>query len=132
MMPLAAFFAVTLLPATYAPSTWPAEGRPIALERMLWGTWHGGDCGGDLTLKRNGQFERRHFGPANQSLSGTWAVRWDALPPTLILTCTDADWAGEIGTRQEVKVIQLDGTVLSYLRAGSDQPARYQRVEPKK
>jgi hypothetical protein len=108
-----------------------AEGRPVALERKLWGTWHGGDCVGDLTLKRNGTFERRHYGPANQSLSGTWSVRWDALPPTLVLTCTDADWAAEIGTKQEVKVVQLDDAGLAYLRAGSDQPTRYERARPK-
>jgi hypothetical protein len=109
-----------------------AEGRPIFLERKLWGTWHGGACAGDLMLKPNGRFERRHYGPANHTLSGTWAVRWDALPPTLVLTCTDAQWAGEIGTKQEVKVVQLDDTALGYLHPGSEEPTRYERVKVKK
>jgi hypothetical protein len=98
----------------------------------LWGTWRGGACAGDLVLRRNGTFERRHHGPANQSLSGTWAVRWDALPPTLILTCTDADWAGVIGKKQELKVVRLDDAALCYLHAGSEDPIRYDRVKPKR
>src|SRR5262245_44753422 len=106
MFPLAALLAASLVPTTPAPPAGRADGVPVALDRKRWGTWHGGACAGDLTLRRNGRFERRHYGPANHSLSGTWAVRWDALPPTLVLTCTDADWAGEIGTKQEVKVVQ--------------------------
>ena len=83
-----------------------------------------------MTLRGNGTFARRHYGPDNQALSGTWKVRWDALPPTLVLTCTDADHPGDIGTVQEVKVVQLDAATLAYQQAGADQPARYTR--PKK
>lgn len=132
MIPLAVFFAVSLVPATAAPPAGKAEAGPIALERKMWGTWHGGACAGDLSLKPNGKFERQHYGPANHTLSGTWVIRWDALPPTLALTCTDAQWAGEIGTRQEVKIVQLDDAVLAYLHAGSEEPTRYERVKPKK
>jgi hypothetical protein len=131
MIPIVALFAASLLPATAAPPAGRTDGAPVALERKLWGTWRGGPCGGDLTLKANGAFERRHYGPAGQALSGTWAVKWDALPPTLVLTCTDADWAGQIGTRQEVKIVQLDEAALVYQHAGND-PARYTRVTAKK
>jgi hypothetical protein len=124
MIPLAVFFAVSLVPATAAPPAGKAEAGPIALERKMWGTWHGGACAGDLSLKPNGKFERQHYGPANHTLSGTWAVRWDALPPTLVLICTDAQWAGEI--------VQLDDAVLAYLHAGSEEPTRYERVKLKK
>ena len=130
MIPIAALFAASLLPATAAPPAGRAAGAPVALERKLWGTWRGGPCMGDLTLRANGTFERRHYTPANRTRSGTWAVRWDALPPTLVLTCTDADWAGEIGTVREVKVVQLDASALSYQWPGLAEPARYSR--PKK
>jgi hypothetical protein len=131
MIPIAVLLAASLVPATAAPPAGRSEGAPVALERKLWGTWRGGPCGGELTLKPNGAFERRHYGPGNQVLAGTWAVQWDALPPTLVLTCTDADWAGLIGTRQEVKIVQLDEAALAYQHAGSD-PARYTRVVPKR
>jgi hypothetical protein len=129
MIPLAALFAASLLPPTAAPPAGRAAGVPVALERKLWGAWRGGPCMGDLALKANGTFERRHYGPDNQALSGTWSVKWDALPPTLVLTCTDADWAGQIGTKQEVKIVQLDEATLAYQQAGADQPARYTRPE---
>lgn len=127
MIPLAAFLA--LIPATPPPSTGQADARPVALERKLRGTWRGGACGGDLIFKPNGAFERQHYGPAGHALSGTWMVRWDALPPTLVLTCTDADWAGEIGTRREVKIVRLDDAALAYLHSGSDEPTEYKRVK---
>jgi hypothetical protein len=130
MIPFASVLALSLLPGTTAAPAGPAGSGPAALERLLRGTWVGGDCGGELTLRANGTFARRHYGPDNQALSGTWKVRWDALPPTLVLTCTDADWAGEIGTVREVKVVQLDAAALSYQWPGVAEPARYTR--PKK
>ena len=129
MIPIAALFAASLLHATAAPPAGRAAGAPVALERNLWGTWRGGACMGDLTLKANGTFERRHYTPANRTRSGTWAVRWDALPPTLVLTCTVADHPGDIGTVQEVKVVQLDAASLAYQQAGATPPARYTRAE---
>jgi len=41
-------------------------------------------------------------------------VRWDALPPTLLLTCKEADYAGDIGTIEEFKLVQLDDEKLTY------------------
>jgi hypothetical protein len=132
MIPMVALLAASLLPATAAQPAGRSEGAPVALERKLWGTWRGGACGGDLILKPNRAFERRHYGPAGQALSGTWAVKWDALPPTLVLTCTDADWPGDIGTKQEVQLVQLDTDGLAYQHPGSDQLTRYARVVPKR
>jgi hypothetical protein len=120
---------MSFVPAVPTAPASQTEGKPVALERKLWGTWRGGPCGGDLTFKSNGVFERRHYGPANQSLSGTWVVQWNALPPTLVLTCTDADWAGLIGTKQELKIVQLDDAALAYLYAGSVDPTHYKRVK---
>jgi hypothetical protein len=131
MIPIAALLAASILPVAAAPPAGRTDGAPVALERKLWGPWRGGACAGELTLKPNGTFERRHYGPGNQAWSGTWAVRWDALPPTLVLTCTDADWAGQIGTKQEVKIVQLDQAALVYQHAGND-PTSYARVTAKK
>ena len=132
MFPLALLVAASVIPTTHAHRPGQADQRPVSLERQLWGTWRGAACAGELILKANGTFARRHYGPAGHSLSGTWAVRWDALPPTLVLTCRDADWPGDIGTAEEVKLVRLDGEALAYHRAGSDQPTRYARVRPKK
>jgi hypothetical protein len=131
MIGIAALFAASLLPATPPPTAGGAQdGRPVALERKLHGTWKGGACVGTLTLRPNGTFERRHYSPGGNTLTGTWAVRWDALPPTLTLTCKDADYAGYVGTTEEVKLVQLDDAALAWQREGAEQPVRFER--PKK
>jgi len=117
-----------LPPEVAAPPLGRAYRLPVALERKLWGKWQGGACAGDPTLKQNGKVERGHYGPANHALSDRWAIRCDALPPTLVLTCTGVDWAGEIGTKQEVKAVQFDEAVPAYLHAECDQPTRYELV----
>lgn len=128
MVPTTVVLAALSLPVGAAPPAHRAAAGPTALERKLHGKWTGPACGGDLVLRANGSFERQHYGPANQSLSGTWAVRWDALPPTLVLTCKDADYAGTIGTVQEVKVVQLDDETLT-CQHGRNDPTRYKRVK---
>jgi hypothetical protein len=120
--------AALFLPVTAAPPVHRAAAGPTALERKLHGKWTGPACGGDLTLRASGAFERQHYGPGNETLSGTWVVRWDALPPTLVLTCKDADYLGAIGTVEEVKVVQLDDETLTYQRAAGD-PTQYKRVK---
>jgi len=55
-------------------------------------------------------------------------MRWNALPPTLVITCKSSDFSGYVGTVWEVKVIQLDDAILSHQRAGGS-PARYDRVK---
>jgi hypothetical protein len=93
-----------------------AEG-PAALVRKLHGEWSSGPCIGELTLRADGTFERQHYSPGDNTLTGTWEVRWDALPPTLILTCTASDYEGYIG-REEVKLIRLDDEALVYQHPG--------------
>ncbi len=54
-------------------------------------------------------------------------MRWDALPPTLVLDCktsTDRDLIG----RREVKLILLDDAAFSYQYPKS-QPVRYERAK---
>ena len=93
----------------------PKQG-PADLERKLHGKWKGGACQGDWTFAPDGTYEVDHYSPGNNKLAGTWAVRWDALPPTLILTCktSDAPDRIKIGEKKEVKLLELDDDVLAY------------------
>ena len=120
--------AATLSPAATTQPAVKAEAVPIGLERKLRGEL-GGACVGTLTFWANGTFERRQFSPGNHELTGTWEVRWDALPPTLGLTCKDSDSPRHIGTKAEVKLVQPDDTALALLHLGSDQPVSYKRVK---
>ena len=98
------------------PPDRPKEG-PAALEQKLHGEWQGGCCIGELTLRADGTFERQHYSPGNNTLTGTWHVRWDALPATLVLTCKASDYEGYVG-REEVKLIRLDDDALVYQHPG--------------
>jgi hypothetical protein len=101
---------------------------PAALERRLYGTWHGPPCTGELTLGADGTFERRNYSPGNHRLTGTWEVRWNALPPTLVLICRTSDNPGFVGKTSEVKLIQVDDEVLAL---GDRYEGRYERVKKK-
>ena len=77
--------------------------------------WEAGrDCVGDLTLRADGTFERQHYSPGNNKLTGTWEVRWNALPPTLVLTCKTSNDPDFVGKTWEVKLTQLDDEILAY------------------
>ena len=129
MIPIAVLFAASLSPATAAPPAGRSGGgRGPGAEAVGDVAWRGVRRGPDLGA--NGAFERRHYGPDNQTLSGTWKVRWDALPPTLVLTSRTRS-RGEIGTVQEVKLVRLDDVVFAYLHGGND-PARYTHLTTKK
>jgi hypothetical protein len=94
-----------------------------ALEKKLHGPWRGPACGGDYTFNADGTFELKHFTPGNNTLTGTWSIRWDALPPTLILTCKTSDFktkdAGRdeyeyLGTTREAKLVELNEESVAY------------------
>ena len=93
----------------------PKEG-PVALERKLHGAWKGPACGGDWAFKSDGTFAVEHYSPGNNKLAGTWAVRWNALPPTLVLTFQTSDDPDrlKVGETWEVKLIQLDDEALAF------------------
>lgn len=105
-----------------------AEKCLTALERKLHAEWVGqGPCDGRLTLRADGTYERRLYGPAGINSAGTWKVRWDALPPTLVLVCKTSDGPGEdAGTTYEPKLIQLDDAALVY-KFPVAAPSRYAR-----
>jgi len=116
------------------------EGDLIALERKLIGLWKGPACGGDYTFRPDGTFELQHFTPGNNTLTGTWAVRWDALPPTLILTCKTSDIRkknperteyAHLGKPLETKLLELDGESLVYRLPGDEEERRFRRRDEK-
>jgi hypothetical protein len=87
-----------------------------ALEKKLQGAWeNGGACIGELTLRADSTFERSRYSPGNNKLSGTWEMRWNALPPRLMLTCKASDERDRhsVGKTVEYKVVQLDAETLA-------------------
>jgi hypothetical protein len=94
-----------------------------ALERKLLGSWDGPPCGGDYTFKSDGTLEVQNFTPGRNTLTGTWSIRWDALPPTLILTCKTSDFTQRDTTRpeyrylgkpREFKLVELNDNAFSF------------------
>jgi hypothetical protein len=128
MIRTAVFLAASLVFVTSARTADKPKESPAALERRLHGTWNGPPCTGRLTLGADGTFERRNYSPGNYRLTGTWEVRWNALPPTLVLACKTSDYPGFVGTTSEVKLVQLDDEVLAL---GHRYEDRYERVKKK-
>ncbi len=126
--------ASTLVFITSAETADKPKDAPVALERKLHGEWKGGLCMGELTLRADGTFERQHYTPGNNDVAGTWEVRWNSLPPTLVLTCKTSDESDRFpaGKITEVKLVQLDDAVLAYEDPEylGGQPIRYTRVAP--
>ena len=117
-----------------APSAAHSTGKPAShqpalepLERALHGAWGGiGPCDGTLTFRPDGTYERRHYSPGGYRVGGTWVIRWDALPPTLVLTCETSDGPHLVGRTVAVKLVRLDGDALAYQHAG-ERPRQYAR-----
>ena len=97
-----------------------------ALERKLLGKWYGPACGGDYTFNADGTYSAENFTPGQNNLTGTWSIRWDALPPTFIMTCKTTDFKTRDGTRDEyeylgkpveAKILALNDEEFAYRRA---------------
>jgi hypothetical protein len=114
-------------PAQGVPATRPAGaakgGELAALERKLLGAWQGPDCGGDFTFNSDGTFVVDHYSPGQNTFTGTWSVRWDALPPTLLLTFKTSDFKKRdpavpeyqyVGKTLEAKLLELSSDVLAF------------------
>jgi hypothetical protein len=103
-------------------------GPAAALESKLCGTWKGeGPCMGGLTLHADRTYERKWQGPSGNNSAGTWELRWDALPPTLILTCKTSDDSAYIGEKV-MKLVQLDDKALAFKYPSSESPTHFARV----
>lgn len=110
----AALFAVSLVLITSAHAADKPKDAEAALQRKLHGVWKGPACGGDWTYKADDTFDAVHYSPGNNTLSGTWEVRWDALPLTLVRTCKASDDPDLVGKTWEVKLVELDDEALAY------------------
>jgi hypothetical protein len=104
---------------------------PPAIEMMLHGQWQGGDCQGKLVLRPSGRFERSGYSPGNNNLAGRWHVRWDALPPTLVLKCDTSDDATFVGRAEELLIMSLNDKTLAYQYPGwkDREPIKYDRAD---
>lgn len=101
------------------------DGLP-ALEKQLHGEWDGvGPCDGTLILKADRTFEWNLCGPAGNNSTGTWALRWDALPPTLTLNYKESDAEGVAGQSRAWKVLRLDSTHLSIREKGAKKRLKF-------
>lgn len=107
----------------------PAD-SPSSLKEKIHGAWKGyGPCDGDLTLNANGTYARKWVGPGGDSDSGTWSLKWDALPPTLTFECEKADSEELEGRSIPGKLVRLDDDGMEILYDGSSQPIVFRRVE---
>ncbi|MFI5380183.1 MAG: hypothetical protein ACHRHE_12870 [Tepidisphaerales bacterium] len=135
--------ASTTAPAQNVPATQPAapaKGDALAaLEQKLLGTWRGLPCEGNYTFNADGTYELENYTPGGITLTGTWSLRWDALPPTLLLTCKTSDikkkfpdWPeyNYLGKTREVKLLELNDDTLAYRVPGAQGEWRGSR--PKK
>jgi hypothetical protein len=108
------------------------------LTQELLGAWRGPDCGGDYTFNADGTYELRHFTPGNNTLTGAWSIRWDALPPTLVLVCKTFDFKiiapdraeyEYLGKPLELKLVELSGDALVYRFPDAKGEVRFSRPE---
>jgi len=132
MIRTAALLTASLILIPSARAAEKPEGVPVAVERKLHGGWKGGACQGVWAFVADGTFVLTHYSPGNNKLTGIWSVRWDALPPTLVLTIktSDAPDRIKVGQTWEVKLTQLDDEALAYEWPQSPgQSVRYTRAK---
>jgi hypothetical protein len=97
-----------------------------ALEQKLVGAWEGQTgCAGNFLFRADGTYELKWYGPAPVDFAGTWKIRWNALSPTLVLTCKTSEIPEELG---KLRLIQLDDKTLEVKHA-KQSAHRYARVK---
>jgi hypothetical protein len=129
IVPAAAVLLVGLAQVVLAEPPGKERGKELAaLEQKMLGAWKGQTgCAGNFLFRADGTYELKEYGPAPYDSAGTWKVRWDALPPTLVLTCKTSEIPDEVGKTTEVKLIRLDDEGLAVKHANPDAD-RYARV----
>jgi uncharacterized protein (TIGR03067 family) len=130
MIRTAVLLAASLVFITSAQTEDKPEEAAVALERKLYGGWEGGPCQGDWIYRPDGTFRARNYTPGGNRLTGTWAVRWDALPPTLVRTCKTSDDLDLVGKTWDAKLVQLDDKALACDEARGYPPHRFTRLSP--
>jgi hypothetical protein len=131
---LTGLVAIILVAAlTCGASAEKSPSGPKDVERLLQGEWKGlGPCEGSLTLKPDGSYQRIHRGPAGDNSSGTWEMKWDALPPKLVLKCDTADLPLYVRT-EEVKLLELgDRWLVFQYPQVKTSPSRFERATVEK
>jgi hypothetical protein len=129
IVPAAAVLLVGLAQAVLAER--PGK-EPAALEKKMLGAWKGQTgCDGVFLFRADGTYALTGYGPAPYDSAGTWKVRWDALPPTLVLTCKTSEIPDEVGKTTEVRLIKLDDRRLAieYANQNGSPPGHYTRVK---
>jgi RNA polymerase sigma factor (sigma-70 family) len=105
------------------------------LMKKLQGEWMSNrDCLGDITFNADGTYSWIHYGPGDATVVGKWSMRWEALPPTLVMTSTASNDKDYIGQTKELKLLQLDGKTLVWQNqdAGKIEFTREARPQSKK
>jgi hypothetical protein len=129
IVPAAAVLLVSLAQEVFAEQ----PGKDLAaLEQKMLGEWKGRTtCDGRLVFRADGTFTLTEYGPAINDSQGTWKVRWDALPPTLVLICKTSEVQNEVGKATEVKLIQLDekSLAIDYGNQNGSPSGHYARVK---
>jgi len=125
-----AFLAASFVVIASAEAAPRLKEELVDLERKLHGVWNGPACGGEWTFQPDGTFSVRHYSPGNNELAGTWKVRWNALPPTLVLACQTSDAVDRFkaGETLEVKLVELNDDALAY-QYPNGHTVRYTRPE---
>jgi hypothetical protein len=99
------------------------------IEQKLLGAWTGQTgCAGSFLFRVDGTYELTGYGPAPYDSAGTWKVRCDARPATLVLTCRESEAPEEVGKTTDVEIVQFDGGQLAIKRA-NQEAERYARVK---
>ncbi len=133
IVPAAAVLLVGLAQMVWAEPPAKERGKELAaLEQKMLGTWKGQTtCDGRLVFRADGTYELTEYGPANDDSKGTWKVRWDSLPATLVLTCETSEIPTEVGKTAEVKLINMNDTSLAieYANQNGSPSGHYTRVK---
>jgi hypothetical protein len=133
IVPAAAVLLVVFAHVVFAQTPGKERGKELAaLEQKLLGIWKGKTgCDGQFVFRADGTYELTEYGPAPFDSAGTWKVRWDALPPTLVLTCRTSEVQDLVGKTTEVKLIKLDDKSLAieYAHPNGNPSGYYTRVK---
>ena len=124
----ASVLLVSLAQVVLAGPPGKERGKELAaLEQKLVGAWKGqGGCAGNFLFRADGTYELNQYGPGGDDFAGTWKVRWDALPPTLVLTCKTPGIPEELA---KLRLIQLDDKTFEtqYDKEGGHRYARVKK-----